>query len=72
MKKLLILMAFGMLLSTTAGCRIAECWRYAWNSRFPQHTQQAMIVTDPCVVSDPCATPCCPAPAITTSPVPVR
>ena len=72
MKKLLTLIVLGMLLSGSVGCRIAECWRYAWNSRFPKHTQQAVVVTDPCVVSDQCAAPCCGAPAITTSPVPVR
>ena len=82
MKRVLILLMFGMLLGAVAGCRIGECWNYAWNSRFPprQQQQQAVVVGQPCVVSDSCCTPCgapCNAPcnvapAITPNPVPVR
>jgi hypothetical protein len=75
MKKLMTLMVLGMLLGNTAGCRIAECWRYAWNSRFHPQQQQAAVY-GPCVVTDPCCNPCpspCnAAPVITPSPMPVR
>ena len=56
MKRLLVLMVFGMLLGSATGCRIGECWRYAWNSRFPP--RQTVVVTEPYVVSDPCCDPC--------------
>ena len=60
MKRMLILLMFGMLLSAMAGCRIGECWNYAWNSRFPpRQPQQTMVVGQPYVVSDSCCTPCC-------------
>jgi hypothetical protein len=85
MKKMLILLVFGTLLGAMAGCRIGECWRYAWNSRFPaRQQQQAVVVGQPCVVTDsccapcaapcaaPCGAPCNMAPAITPTPVPVR
>ncbi len=76
MKKLLALIVLGTRVTMATGCRIAECWRYAWNSRFPQRTQQTVLVTDPCVVETDgcdtsCASPCgaaCGAPA----PVPAR
>jgi hypothetical protein len=77
MKKLLIISALGMLLMAVGGCRVCECWREAWGSRFRPQPQQAVIVTEqPCVVTDscnsPCSSPCSAAPAITTGPVPVR
>jgi hypothetical protein len=88
MKRLLTLVVLGTLLSTMAGCRIGECWNYAWNSRFPPQQQQPVVVGAPCVVSEPCGNPCstpCGAPSntapmlpsntapmITPSPVPVR
>ena len=60
MKRMLILLMFGMLLGAMAGCRIGECWNYAWNSRFPpRQQQQAVVVGQPCVVSDSCCSPCC-------------
>ena len=59
MKRVLILLVFGMLLGAMAGCRIGECWNYAWNSRFPpRQPQQAVVVGQPCVVSDSCCSPC--------------
>lgn len=59
MKRLLTLMMFGMLLGSMTGCRVCDCWRQAWNSRFhPQQQQQAVIVSEPCVVTDSCSTPC--------------
>jgi hypothetical protein len=51
MKKLMILMVFGALLAGTTGCRVAECWNYAWNSRF--HPERNAPRAQPCVV-DPC------------------
>ncbi len=59
MKKLTILMLFGMLLGAASGCHVTECWRYAWNSRFhPERNAQPVqqvIVADEC---DPCSDPC--------------
>ena len=56
MKKLLVIAVLGMLFSSAGGCRIGECWREAWNSRFGR--QESVMVCDPCVVSDPCGTSC--------------
>jgi hypothetical protein len=74
MKRLMILGVLGLLVSSTAGCRVAECWRYAWNSRFPQR-QQTVVMTEPCVVADSCvdtcSSPCAPcgaAPMIAPGP----
>jgi hypothetical protein len=79
MKKLLMLSALGLVLLAASGCRVCECWREAWGSRFrPQpQPQQAVIVTEqPCVVTDsccsPCSSPCTSAPAIVPGPVPVH
>ena len=59
MRKLLALAMFGMLLGGMAGCRIGECWREAWCSHCrPQ--QSAVIVGEPCMMSDPCCTTCAP------------
>ena len=58
MKRLMILVVLGLLVSSTAGCRIGECWKYAWNSRFPRQQQQTVVVADPCVMVDPCSDPC--------------
>ena len=78
MKRLLVLTVFVVLLGAASGCRIGECWRYAWNSRFhPERNvvpaQQVMMV-DPCEES--CGVPCgdscggaCGAPAIMSAPV---
>jgi hypothetical protein len=79
MKKLLTLIVLGSLVSMATGCRIAECWRYAWNSRFPQRTQQTVVVSDPCVVESECYSPCAsscgsactPAAPATMAPTPV-
>ncbi|MBN1394852.1 MAG: hypothetical protein JW959_07505 [Pirellulales bacterium] len=57
MRKILALAVFMMMLGAFGGCRVAECWRYAWNSRF--HPERNVIVEDPCVVVDPCCDPCC-------------
>jgi hypothetical protein len=55
MKRLMMYAVLGALLAGTTGCRVAECWRYAWNSRFhPQQQQQAVIVSDPCAMESPC------------------
>jgi hypothetical protein len=59
MKKLLSLAVLGVLLGAASGCRVAECWNYAWNSRFhPERNAQPMVVDqcDPCC--DPCSDPC--------------
>ncbi len=86
MKKLLVLACFGMLIGAASGCRVCECWREAWNSRFHPQQQQAVVVSEPCVVTDSCCTPCAPtaspctsgcgasttAPMIVPGPVPVR
>ena len=50
MKRLMMLAILGAVLSGTTGCRVVECWRYAWNSRFhpQQPQQQAVICADPC------------------------
>lgn len=58
MKRLMILAVLGFLVSSTAGCRIGECWRYAWNSRFHPQQQQTVVVAEPCVVTDSCCEPC--------------
>jgi hypothetical protein len=61
MRKLLSVIALGMLVGSMSGCRVAECWRYAWNSRFhPQQQQQqaTVVVSEPCCVSDCCSSPC--------------
>ena len=34
MKRLLVVAVLGTLLGVAGGCRIGECWTYAWNSRF--------------------------------------
>lgn len=78
MKRLLILAVLGIVVSSAAGCRIAECWKYAWNSRFPpKQQQQTIVVAEPaCVVTDscesPCDSPCSSAPVITSTPIPAR
>jgi hypothetical protein len=63
MKKLMMLLVCGILLLGTSGCHIADCWRYAWNSRFhpernAQPTQRSVTVVDPCDPCDPCGDPC--------------
>ena len=54
MKRLMVLAILGMLLGGVAGCHVAECWRYAWNSRFHPEQNQRVVVAQPCVVADPC------------------
>jgi hypothetical protein len=68
MKRLMILGVFGALVACMSGCRVAECWRYAWNSRF--HPQQTMVVAEPCVVTDSpcCESSCCEGAVVTTPP----
>ena len=56
MKRLLVLTVFFVLLGGASGCQVAECWRYAWNSRF--HPERNVIVADPVVMVDPCGDPC--------------
>jgi hypothetical protein len=56
MKRLMVLAALGTLLVGTTGCRVAECWRYAWNSRF--HPQQTAVVSQPCCVTETVCDPC--------------
>ena len=55
MKRLLVLAALGTLLGVAGGCRVGECWRYAWNSRFHPERNVRM---QPCVMADPCSDPC--------------
>jgi len=54
MKKTLIVLFLGTLLATLGGCRVGQCLRYAWNSRF--HPERNMLV-QPYVVADPCCDP---------------
>ena len=55
MKRLLVITVFIVLVGGASGCRVAECWRYAWNSRF--HPERNVIVADPVVMVDPCCDP---------------
>jgi hypothetical protein len=70
-KKLMILTVLGLLFGSVAGCHIGECWR---ESRAERNPQQAVIVSEPCVVTDSCCNSCgtscssCAAPALTPSP----
>jgi hypothetical protein len=53
MKKLLILTILGLSLGGTAGCRVADCWKEAWNARFhPERNEQPCMMVEPC---DPCS-----------------
>jgi hypothetical protein len=80
MKRLLVLMVFGMLLGGLNGCRICECWREAWCSRFRPQQQATVVVTEPCVVTEsccspcstPCISPCTTSPMIVPGPAPAR
>ncbi len=77
MKKLLAFTVLGLFLSGASGCRIGECWRQAWNSRFHPQPQQTVVIADPCVVTDSCSNPCSDPcgggmPVITPGPAPVR
>lgn len=56
MKRLMLVAVLGVLLAGTSGCRICECWRAAWNSRF--HPQQAAVVSEPCYVTESPCDPC--------------
>jgi hypothetical protein len=59
MKKAFALVVLCVLFSGTAGCRIGECWREAWQSRFcPQQQRTVIVAEPPCVMSDSCASPC--------------
>jgi len=58
MRKLLALAVLSVLLGGAAGCRIGECWREAWRSRFCPQPQQTVIVSEPYVVTDACSNPC--------------
>jgi hypothetical protein len=60
MRRVFALVVLTVLLSGATGCRIAECWREAWCSHCPQR-QQAVMVSEPYVMSDscsPCSSPC--------------
>jgi hypothetical protein len=91
MKRLLTFAVLGVLLGGLSGCHICECWHEAWNSRTAAPCAQqrpAVVVAQPCVVTDsccsPCASPCAspcgspctscgtPAPVITPGVVPAR
>jgi hypothetical protein len=58
-KKQIMLLVLGVFVIAMTGCHAAECWRYAWNSRFhPERNAppaQTVIVEDPC---DPCPDSC--------------
>ena len=54
MKRLLVLAVLGTLLGVAGGCRVGECWTYAWNSRFHPERNVRM---QPCVMADPCSEP---------------
>jgi hypothetical protein len=52
MKRMMMLIVFGALLSAASGCHLGECWRSTWGGR---HQQQTVVVSEPCCVSDsPC------------------
>jgi hypothetical protein len=73
MKKLTTLLVFAALLAGTSGCHVAECWNYAWNSRF--HPERLAPKAQPCVVvdgCDPCGDPCGGVPVVTPCPMPAR
>ncbi|NLF07794.1 MAG: hypothetical protein GX594_07410 [Pirellulaceae bacterium] len=74
MKRLLLFTLLALMLGGLSGCRVAECWRYAWNSRF--HPERNVIVTEPVMMVDPCCDPCadpcgtsCGAPATMCAPM---
>jgi hypothetical protein len=69
MKKLLTLAILATLFSAAGGCRIGECWREAWNSRFHPQQQQTVVVSDPCMMTDPCCSPCGSPCGCTSAPV---
>lgn len=56
MKRFLLFAVLTVMLGGLSGCRLGECWRYAWNSRF--HPERNVVMTEPCVVVDSCD-PCC-------------
>ncbi len=56
MKKLLVVVTLSAVLAAASGCHIAECWRWAWNSRF--HPERNAPPAQPCVMVDPCVDPC--------------
>ncbi len=64
MKRLLVVAVLGTLLGVAGGCRIGECWTYAWNSRF--HPERN-VRQQPCVMVDPCCDPCCGGETVITS-----
>lgn len=55
MRKTLIVLLLGTLLATSSGCRVGQCLRYAWNSRF--RPERNMLI-QPYMVCDPCCDPC--------------
>ncbi len=70
MKKLTILTILSLTFVAASGCRVAECWRWAWNSRFhPERNAQPVLVADPC---DPCCDPCAGGTTVVPGPVVVQ
>jgi hypothetical protein len=64
-KKLLLLTTLGAMLAGTAGCHFAECWTYAWNSRF--HPERNANLCQPqCAVTEPYCDPCGGGTVVTT------
>ncbi len=63
MKRLLFVAVLGAWLGISGGCRIGECWTYAWNSRF--HPEQNVRM-QPCIMVDPCCDPCCGGTVVST------
>jgi hypothetical protein len=61
-KRLLTFAIVATIYVGASGCclsRICPCFREAWNSRFnPPQQQQAVMYTDPCVVTDSACMPC--------------
>jgi hypothetical protein len=71
-KRLLILSTLVTVLAIAGGCRVSECWSYAWNSRFrPERNnaaQPCMQTCTPCVITDSCYSECGPT-IVAPSPV---
>jgi hypothetical protein len=61
-KRLLILSTFAAVLAISGGCKVCECWDYAWNSRSRPNVaaQPCMQTCSPCVISDSCCSECGP------------
>jgi hypothetical protein len=73
MKKLWILTAAVLLLSSAGGCRMWQCWQACWRGSWNPCPPTAVYaaptaVVDPCNPCDPCATAPAIGPAITPGP----